>query len=111
MPSKLDAKRLKARLLEAGLAPRYVKRVTGELADHLSDIEAELKTDGLSADAATAEAERRLGTIDDLTRRILDQRPRESLVARHPAWAFLAGFGGRHSARGRGHTGSPDLVR
>jgi hypothetical protein len=91
MPSKLDSKRLKARLLEAGLAPRYVKRVTGELADHLSDIEAELKADGLSSNAAAAEAERRLGTIDDLARRILDQRPKESLVARHPGLSFSAG--------------------
>jgi hypothetical protein len=88
---KLEGKRLKSRLLEAGLAPRYVRRVTRELSDHLSDIEAELIAGGMAAGEAARQARQRLGTVDDLEGKILARPPKLSLVARHPAIAFSFG--------------------
>jgi len=88
---KLEGKRLKARLLEAGLAPRYVRRVTRELGDHLNDIEAELTASGMRQTEAAHEARRRLGTIDQLESQILARHPRRSVIARYPALSFSVG--------------------
>ena len=88
---KLEGKRLKVRLLEAGLAPRYVRRVTRELSDHLSDIETELISGGMTARDAAQEARQRLGNVDDLEGQILARPPKQSLVARYPAIAFSFG--------------------
>ena len=88
---KLEGKRLKARLLEAGLAPRYVRRVMRELSDHLSDIETELAASGMAEREAAHEARRRLGSIDQLEEQILARHSRQSVIARYPALAFSAG--------------------
>ena len=88
---ELEGKRLKTRLLEAGLSPRYVRRVTRELDDHLSDIEAELVAEGVAPRDAAHRARIRLGGIDELERQILARPPKQSLVARYPALAFSLG--------------------
>ena len=88
---RLEGQRLKARLLEAGLAPRYVRRVTRELSDHLSDIEMELTESGMPRADAAHEARRRLGAVDYLTSQVIARPPEPNMIARYPALAFSIG--------------------
>jgi hypothetical protein len=77
---------LRERLLQAGVAPRHVRRYLGELADHLTDLIAEEECAGKSRAEAEAAALTRLGSVDDLTRAMIQQRQFQSWSARAP-WA------------------------
>lgn len=89
---------LRERLLEAGVAPRHVRRYLGELADHLVDLTAEEERTCHSRADAELAALARLGKIDDLAKAMIEQRQFQSWSARAP-WAvfgiaplfFLAG--------------------
>ncbi|MES2219909.1 MAG: hypothetical protein V4587_02960 [Acidobacteriota bacterium] len=77
------------RLLQAGVAPRYVRRYLAELSDHLAD----LQTEEIRAGRSTADAESaslvRLGSMDDLAKAMIEQRQLQSWCARAP-WAVFS---------------------
>jgi threonine/homoserine/homoserine lactone efflux protein len=79
---------LRERLLNAGVAPRHVQRYLKELADHLADLRAEEVRAGRGrAEAESAELGR-LGSIDDLSKAMIEQRRFQSWCARAPWAAF-----------------------
>jgi hypothetical protein len=79
---------LRERLLEAGVAPRHVRRYLRELADHLADLTTEeQRADRNQADAESA-ALLRLGTMDDLAKAMIERREFQSWSARAP-WAIF----------------------
>jgi hypothetical protein len=77
---------LRERLLEAGIAPRHVRRYLRELADHLSDLKAEEERSGQSRVDTESAALRRLGRIDDLASAMIERREFQSWAVRAP-WA------------------------
>jgi hypothetical protein len=77
---------LRERLLEAGVAPRHVRRYLRELADHLSDLKAEGERSGQSRADAESSALRRLGSADDLASAMIKRREFQSWAVRAP-WA------------------------
>ena len=77
---------LRERLLQAGIAPRYVRRYLSELADHLADMRAEEERSGRSRAEAECTALLRLGGIEELARAVIDQPQFQSWSARAP-WA------------------------
>jgi hypothetical protein len=79
---------LRERLLHAGIAPRYVRRYLIELADHFADLRAEEERSGRSRADAEFSALIRLGSIDDLTKAMIEQRQFQSWCARAP-WAIF----------------------
>lgn len=79
---------LRERLLQAGVAPRHVRRYLNELADHLADLTAEEKRAARSQPDAEAAALIRLGTIDDLAKAVTEHRQFQSWSARAPWAAF-----------------------
>ena len=79
---------LRERLLEAGVAPRHVRRYLRELADHLSDLKAEEERSGQSRIDAESAALRRLGSINDLASAMIERREFQSWAVRAP-WAMF----------------------
>ncbi len=80
--------KLRERLLRAGVAPRHVRRYLSELADHLSDLKAEEELAGRSPADAESAALVRLGGIDDLCKKMIEQRQFQSWCAKTPWAAF-----------------------
>lgn len=87
MPKK-EFNELRERLLQAGVAPRHVRRYLTELADHLADLTAEEERAGRSRAEAESVALTRLGSIDRLAKAMIDQRQFKSWCARAP-WAMF----------------------
>ncbi len=79
---------LQERLLQAGVAPRHVKRYIAELADHLADLTAEEKRAGRSREEAESSALARLGSMEDLVNAMTGQRQFKAWCVRAP-WAFF----------------------
>jgi len=79
---------LRERLLQAGVAPRHVRRYLGELADHLADLTAEEERAGRSRADAESAALIRLGRTDELAKAMIKQRQLQSWCARAP-WAMF----------------------
>jgi hypothetical protein len=79
---------LRERLLRAGVAPRHVRRYLIELSDHLADLTAEEERAGRSRAEAESAAVIRLGTIDDLSKAMIEQRQFQSWCARAP-WVMF----------------------
>ena len=79
---------LRERLLNAGVAPRHVQRYLKELADHLADLRAEEVRAGRGRAEAESAALGRLGSIDDLSKAMIEQRQFQSWCARAPWAAF-----------------------
>jgi hypothetical protein len=79
---------LSERLLQAGVAPRHVRRYLGELTDHLVDLRAEERQAGRSRAEAAAAAMARLGGVDELAQAMIGQREFQSWSVRAP-WAAL----------------------
>jgi hypothetical protein len=79
---------LRERLLNAGVAPRHVQRYLKELADHLADLRAEEVRAGRGRAEAESAALVRLGSIDDLSKAMIEQRHFQSWCARAPWAAF-----------------------
>mgnify|MGYP001821234416 CR=1 FL=1 len=52
---------LRSELLEAGVAPRHVRRIVDELDDHVDDLCAEAIADGMNSIDAMAFAMQRIG--------------------------------------------------
>ncbi len=72
--------------LRAGIPPGQVNRYVSELRDHLSDLIARERANGLSASDAEVKALALLGTDTQLVQAMLDRRPPRSLAAKAP-WA------------------------
>lgn len=79
---------LRERLLQAGVAPRHVRRYLNELADHLADLTAEEEHAGRSRTDAESAALIRLGRPDDLAKAMIEQRQFQSWCIRAP-WAMF----------------------
>jgi hypothetical protein len=70
-------------LIETGVAPKYVLRLTAELQDHYADLEHEAERHGIPADEAAADALARLGRCAAIAREF----------ERHPelkSWVFTS---------------------
>lgn len=79
---------LRERLLRAGVSPRGVRRVIGELEDHCEDILRELEAQGVPAKEARSQALARLGSEDVLAASILARPELMSWAHRWPLVAF-----------------------
>jgi hypothetical protein len=77
---------LRERLLQAGVAPRHVRRYLTELTEHLADLTAEERRAGRSRADAESAALIRLGGMDDLSKAMTEQRHFQSWCVRAP-WA------------------------
>lgn len=80
---------LRERLLQAGVAPRHVRRYLTELADHLADLRADEERAGRSRADAESTALVRLGGMDDLAKAMIEQRQFQSWCVRAP-WAMFS---------------------
>src|SRR5215469_18049790 len=80
--------RLTERLLEAGIAPRHVRRYVRELSDHFDDLVREEIGSGAARELAQARALSRLGSEEDLAQAMLARPELRSLTARYP-WAVF----------------------
>lgn len=76
--SKLDLGALSIQLLNGGIAPRHVRRLVREVSDHYCD---------LHAAHGASEADRRIGTADEIVRDALARPALKSWGARWP-WAI-----------------------
>ncbi len=79
---------LRERLLRAGVSPRGVRRVVGELEDHLVDVTKELESRGVPAQEARSQALARLGSEDVLVASILAKPELRSWAHRWPVVVF-----------------------
>jgi hypothetical protein len=79
---------LREHLLQAGVAPRHIRRYLAELSDHLADLTAEEERAGRSRADAESAALVRLGGVDDLSKAMIQQRQFQSWSARAP-WAIF----------------------
>jgi hypothetical protein len=77
---------LRERLLQAGVAPRHVRRYLAELTDHFADLRTEEEHAGRSRADAESAALLRLGAMDDLAKAMTEQPQFQSWCARAP-WA------------------------
>ena len=80
--------RLSERLLQAGIAPRHVRRYTRELFDHFDDLVREETAGGAARELAETRALARLGDDDTLAEAMLSRPELRSLTARYP-WAVF----------------------
>lgn len=83
--------RLSERLLEAGIAPRHVRRYRNELSDHYDDLVRAERAGGAARELAETRALSRLGSEDDLAETMLSRPELRSFTSRYP-WAVF-GFG------------------
>ena len=79
---------LREHLLQAGVAPRHVRRYVNELTDHLADLRAEEERAGRNPPDAESAALVRLGGMDNLAKAMIEQRQFQSWSARAP-WAMF----------------------
>ncbi len=84
----LDFARLNDRLLCSGIAPRHVRRYIAELRDHFDDLVDDAVRGGATRADARAEAQKRIGSEDDLARVMLERPELRALAKRHP-WAVF----------------------
>lgn len=80
---------LRERLLDAGVAPRHVRRYLKELREHLADLTAEEAHTGSAREESEMRAMARLGSVDDLAKAMIDQRQFRSWSTRAP-WAVFS---------------------
>lgn len=75
---------LEERLLSAGIAPRHVRRLVMELASHHESLFEEEVVRGQPVELARSVARDRLGTDDEIARKVLEQPGLRSWGARWP---------------------------
>jgi hypothetical protein len=79
------------RLLQAGIAPRHVRRYLNELRDHYDDAVQDELTKGSSRAAAEEAAANRLGEPERLIQSALARPELRSVMSRYPRFALGAG--------------------
>lgn len=82
---------LRERLLQAGIAPRHVRRYLRELTDHYDDLVRESLANGAPPGTAEASARQRLGNDRDLAGVMLARPDVRSLASRFPWLVFGIG--------------------
>jgi len=82
---------LTERLLRAGVSPRRIGRLLGEVEAHFDDLVSELEASGLSRAESEVQAESRLGTDDAFVAGIM-ARPELRCWARRWPWAAFVLF-------------------
>lgn len=78
------------RLIRAGIKPQAAARYCAELRDHRDDLMEHLEAQGMSPEHAREEAEKRLGSMEQLFLPMLCDRRNRSLAARWPLLCFAA---------------------
>jgi hypothetical protein len=86
---KWDFAGVRAALLNAGIAPKYVRRALREIQEHLADLCAGAEEHGLTGAEAIAYAEARIGTCEALVSAYLEQPNLKSWGARWPKRLFI----------------------
>ncbi len=81
---------LAERLLRAGVSPRRIGRLLGEIEAHFDDLVAEAQASGLSRAESEAQAQARLGSEDAFIAGILARPELRSWARRWPWAAFIA---------------------
>jgi hypothetical protein len=79
-----DFRSLGERLLSAGIAPRHVRRLVMELASHYGLLVEEEMARGQPIELARGVARNRLGTNDEIAKKVLEQPALKSWGARWP---------------------------
>jgi len=80
---------LAQRLIDAGIAPRHVRRTVSEMRDHYEDlVEAGLKQ-GLQRSSAHERALRELGQVDDIVQEMAAHPELKSWASRYPRTAIV----------------------
>jgi hypothetical protein len=88
LPPKLET--LGSMLSDRGVPSAYAHRLLDELAEHHEELTLRLTTeDGLSPDAAAAEADRRLGDPNTLADAAVAAMRNTSWIGRHPIFALV----------------------
>jgi hypothetical protein len=80
---------LRSHLLESGIAPSHVRRITAELSDHLEDLKLEALENGLSAQESELHAVNRLGDQKIIAQRILAHAEFRTWIYRYPRIARI----------------------
>jgi len=80
---------LAGRLLDAGIAPAYVRRYVSELRTHEADLRDDLMARGWRFADASVEARRRLGSLNALARPVLDNPRFRSKARQNPLLYFV----------------------
>ena len=86
MPAR-DFKNFERYLLDSGIRRRYARRAVLELNDHLEDLEADSRAQGMDGAAARNEADRRLGDLRDIADEIVQCQDLKTWPYRYPALA------------------------
>ena len=79
----------RSHLLERGIAPKYVRRISDELRDHLEDLRCEALASGLSEEEAALQALDRLGDRQIIAAKILRHSEFKSWIYRFPLVARI----------------------
>ena len=86
---KPEFRRLRRRMLDAGIAPRHVRRIVSELGDHYEDlVEADLNQ-GLRHSEAHERAMARIGQADDLVQATASHPELRGWASRYPRAAVV----------------------
>ena len=80
---------MRAALLNAGIAPKYVRRALNELQTHFADLCIEATEQGLADDEVATHAKTKLGTCDALLAAYLEQPNLRCWGARWPKTIFI----------------------
>jgi len=86
---ELDLKRLTQRLVDVGIAPKYVRRAVNEVRDHYDDLVDAAIVSGLDRHEAQERAGTRIGRLDDLVEEMAMRRELKTWVYRFPRTAIL----------------------
>ncbi len=80
---------LEERLIDAGIAPKRVRRTVGEMRDHFEDLVAASVEQGLEPTAAQEQAFQQLGRVEDLVREMAARPELKSWASRYPRTAIV----------------------
>ncbi len=80
---------LEKRLIDAGIAPRHVRRTVGEMRDHYEDLVEAAIEQGMQRDSAHERALRALGQVDDLVQEMAAHPELKGWASRYPRTAIV----------------------
>lgn len=85
----VNFERLRIRLLQGGVAPKYVRRTVQEMQQHLDELYAQEKANGVPEPDARESALNRLGDEDTLVTETVSKKELQALSRRYPKSTFL----------------------